>query len=97
MADDAWLKATLEAIKERTELTHQLVQQRLDTLSDQVQENKEAIWGHTKKIHDIELEDAKGSGRGSGRSSTWGVVDRLVTLGIAAIALVVAVGSCLLS
>lgn len=96
MPDDAWLKATLEAIKERTELTHQLVQQRLDTLSDQVQENKEAIWSHTKKIHDIELADAKGSGHGSGRSSAFGALDRILTLLLALGACVIAVGSCII-
>jgi hypothetical protein len=91
---DAWLKATLEAIKDRTELTHQLVQQRLDTLSDQVQENKKTIQNHTTKLHKIDVANAKVSGRGSGRSSAWGTLDRVLTLALAGGALAIALSSC---
>lgn len=94
---DEWIKAKLEAIYDRTELTHRLVEQRLDTIQTQVSKNEAKLETHGTRIEKLRLADAAVSGRGSGRLSAWGTFDRLLTLALAATAVAIAVGSCFLS
>lgn len=61
MPDHDWLKAKLEQINDRTELTHQLLQQRLDTLSEKVHANTTRSKSNATKLHANEVEAAKAS------------------------------------